>query len=127
MCLPGLVLGRRRRDLGGTEYVRVAAQHLVGYRSGDVGKGEQSGFLSHAGMEDDLEKKIAELVLQCRRVASCDRIRYFVSFLDCVGRDRGKILRAIPWTTALLVAQLRHDREEPVERACHRSDDIKAL
>ena len=65
-------------------------------------------------MEDDLEKKITELVFQRRGVASRDRVGDLVRFLDCVRRDRGKILCTIPWTSMLRVAELGHDREEPV-------------
>ena len=117
---PGLVLRRHRRDLGGTEYVRVAAQHLVRDRRGDVGESKQPGFLGHASMEDDLEQKVTEFVLQRRRVAARDRVGDLVGFFDCVRCDRGEILCAIPWTTALRVAQLGHDREEAVERGTHR-------
>jgi len=125
--IPRLVLRRDRRDLGGAEYVRVAAHHLVDDRRGDIGKNEEPGFLGHAGVEDDLEKKITKLVFERRRVATRDRIGDFVGFLDRVRRDRGKILDAIPRTAAVRVAQLRHDREKAFEGSRHQRHNIMGV
>ena len=119
--LPGLVLRRDRGDLGVAEHMRVAPHHLVGDRRGDVVEGEQPGFLGHAGMEHDLKQQIAELVLQRRHVAALDRIGDLIGLLDRVGRDRREILLAVPRAAALRVAQPRHDREQPVDRAGHLS------
>jgi hypothetical protein len=70
-------------------------------------------------MEDDLKKKVAELVFQRGHIAARDRIRHLIRFLDRVRRDRRKILLAIPRTAVLRVAQLRHDREQTIEGAVH--------
>ena len=43
--------------------MRVAPDHLVDDRRGDIVKGEQPGLLGHARMKDDLKQQIAEFVL----------------------------------------------------------------
>ena len=46
------------------EDMRVPAHHLVGDRGGDVVERKVPCFLGHAGVEDDLQQQIAELVLE---------------------------------------------------------------
>jgi len=109
--LPGLALRRGRGNLGVPEDMRVAAQHLVGDRRGNIIEGEELGFLGHPGMKDDLEQQVAELVLQRRLVPARNRIGDLVGFFDRVGCNRREILHAIPGTAALGIAQLSHDCE----------------
>jgi hypothetical protein len=61
--------------------------HLGGYGIDDVGEGEASVFLGHAGVIDDLQQEIAELVLQRVKIAASDGIGDLVGFLDSVWRD----------------------------------------
>src|SRR5215469_112868 len=104
---------RCRSDPRIAEDVRVTPLHFVGDRRSDVVEGEHSGFLRHASMKDNLEEKIAQLVLERWHVATLDRVGYLVCFLDCIRRDRRKILFAIPRTATLGIAQPRHGREQP--------------
>ena len=53
----------------------------------------------HLGMEDDLEQKVADLVLERGHVGFADRLGDLVGLLDGVGGDRGKILLAVPRTS----------------------------
>ena len=77
---------------------------------------EVSYFFGHARVEHDLKQKIAEFLAQVGHVATCDGIGDFVGFLDGVRRNRRERLNAVPFATALRIAQGRHDCEEPVER-----------
>ena len=60
----------------------MAADQLVGDRLDHVAEGERAVLLGHAGVEDDLEQEIAELVAQVGEVAARDRVGDLVGFLD---------------------------------------------
>ncbi len=115
MVLPRLGLRRRGGDLGVAKDMRVAANHLVGDRGGDVGKIEQPRLLGQARVKHHLKQQVAELVLQCRHVAARDRVGDLVSLLDRIGCDGREILLAVPRAAAFGVAQPRHDREQTFE------------
>ena len=82
--------------------------HLRGDGINHVAEAEASVFLSHAGVIDDLQQEIAELVLEPVEIVPCDRVGDLVSFLDGVWRDRREALLAIPRATRVRVAQPRH-------------------
>jgi len=96
MRLPGLVLRRGRPDFGLAEHMRMAPLHFVGDRLRDIVETKKTGFLSHAGMEHDLEQEIAELVFERRHVAALNGVGDLIGFLDRIGRDRREILFAVP-------------------------------
>ena len=89
----------------------MAALHLVGDRRGHVIEGKVAGLARHLGMEDDLEQKVAELVLERGHVGFADRLGDLVGLLDGVGGDRGEILLAVPRAAAVGIAQPGHDFE----------------
>ncbi len=76
--IPLLLDGIGRIGIRAGEDMRMAADHFSRHRLDDVAEGKGAGFLGHAGMEDDLEKEVAEFVaegvaaprlgLGCRRV-----------------------------------------------------------
>ena len=70
----------------------MAAFHLVGDRGGYVIESEGALLLSHAGVEDDLEQQVAELVLQRRQVVPLAGVCDLIGFLDRVGRDGREII-----------------------------------
>ena len=65
-----------------------------------VGEGEGAGLLGHAGVVDDLEEEVAELVAERGHVAAGDGVGDLVGLLDGVGRDRGEILLDVPGAAA---------------------------
>ena len=90
----------------------VAPDHFRGNGIHHVLKGEASVFLRHARVIDHLQQEIAELVLEPIEIASCDRIRDLIGFLDRVWRDRREGLLAIPRTARLGIPQSPHDAEQ---------------
>ena len=98
----------------------MTAQHLVGNRRGNILEGEEPGLFGHPGMKNHLKQQIAEFVLERCPVPARNRVGDLVRLFDRVGCNRREILLAIPGTAALGIAQPSHDREEPVERTCHR-------
>src|SRR5713101_6204519 len=118
VLLPGKRLRRRVGDQRVTEDMGMAAQHLVGDRAGDIVEVEEAGLLGHARMEDDLEEQIAELVLECCRIAALARLGHLIGLLDGVGSDGGEALLAVPGTAALGIAQPRHDVEQARQVRC---------
>ena len=89
---------------------------LVGDRGGYIIERKQSGFLRHARVEYDLKQKIPEFAAQVVHITTRYRVSHFIGLFDGVRRDRGEVLLAIPFTTAHRIAQLLHDRKQPVER-----------
>ncbi len=90
--------------------------HLRGDGIDHVGEGEASVFLGHAGVIDDLQQEIAELILQRVEIVPRDGIGDLVGFLDGVWRDGREALLAIPRTSTLGIAQARHDAQEIADR-----------
>ena len=70
---------------------------------------EGAALLGDAGMIDDLELEIAELVLERVHVAAADRVGDLIGFLDRIGRDRLEALLAVPFAARLRIAQPGHD------------------
>ena len=113
-------LGRLERFPAGAgrgvaEDVRVAADHLGRDRRHDVIEREGADLLGHAGMIDDLELEIAELVLERVHVAAVDRVGDLIGFLDRVGRDRREGLDAVPFAAGGRIAQPGHDLDQAGE------------
>jgi hypothetical protein len=104
--------GTRRIGIGVTKDMRVAARHFVANTVDDILQAEASLFRCHLTMKHDLEKQIAQFVLERIHIATLDRIGNFISLFDCVRRDARKILFEIPRASAVRIAQLRHYRRE---------------
>ena len=97
------------------EHMRMPADELSRDGLDHVAEREGALLLGHAGMEDDLEQQVAELVPQIREIAALDGVGDLVGFLDGVGRDRREILLQIPGAAGPGRAQGRHDLEEPCD------------
>ncbi len=125
LCLDALPEPRRcaRRTLGlGAEHMRVAADHLARDGIGHVGKCEGALLLGHARVIDDLQQKVAQLVLEARHVLPLDGVGNLIGLLDGVGRNRPEILREIPRTARARRAQRGHDRK----KVCNRLASVAA-
>ena len=70
--------------------MRMAADEFGGNGLDHAPEVEQSRFLRHSRMEDDLQQQVAQLVAQVVRFAALDRIRDLVGFLD---RERERSTR----------------------------------
>ena len=62
MLFPGAGLVCRTRYAFTTKHVRVTARHLVTDRTDDIPELEPAALLGHAGVKDNLEQQVAELV-----------------------------------------------------------------
>ena len=69
-------------------------------------------LLRHAGVEDDLQQQIAELVLQVGEIVARDGVGDLVGFLERIGRDGPEILLQVPRAAAAGRAQRRHDLDQ---------------
>ena len=117
-------LHRVRVEIAGVaEHVRVAADEFGGDRLDDAAEIEQSRLLGHAGVEDDLQQKVAEFLAKVLGLAALDRVGDLVGFLDRIGGDRGEGLLDVPGTAGLRVAQRGHDLDQAMNVAgrLHRS------
>ena len=54
-------------ELLAAEHVRMAADHLVRDRAGNIGEAEEPRLLRHARVIHDLEQQVAQLVGQLRQ------------------------------------------------------------
>ena len=63
-------------------------------------------------MENDLQKKIAQFVLQAREVIARNGVRNLISFLKRIGSDRSEILLQIPRATRSGRTERRHDLKQ---------------
>src|SRR5262245_8614378 len=88
--------------------------HLVDELAERIGHREVALLLGDAGVEDDLEQQIAELLAHGRAAAGLDRLEDFVGFLDQKGLERRRGLLAIPGTPARF-AELFHYVQEPLK------------
>ena len=103
--------------------MRVPADELGGDRLDDAAEIEQSRLLGHAGVEDDLQQKVAELLAKVLGFAALDRVGDLVGLLDGVGRNGREGLLDVPGTAGLRVAQGGHDLDQAMNVAgrLHRS------
>ncbi len=95
----------------------MPADELFGDRFDHTAEIERTLFLGHAGVEDDLEEEIAELVLEVGKVFARNGVGDLVGFLDGVRRDGRKILRQVPRAAAPRGTQRCHDLDEPADVA----------
>ena len=114
------LLGRVRVDVA--EHVRVAVHELVVHAARHVGQVELPLLVGQAGVEDDLEEQIAQLLLQMRvgvgvgaasasaRSSAGQRVQDLVALLDQMGHERGVGLDRIPRAA---LAQRRHEIDQP--------------
>ena len=92
--------------------MRVAADHLVDDRPGDVVEGEGAGLLGHPGMEDDLEEEVPEFIPQVFQASALDGVGDLIGLFHGVGRYGLEGLLQVPGAAGLPVPELRHDGEE---------------
>ena len=78
-----------------------------------VAEVEGAWLLRHAGVKDDLQQEVAELVAQVVEIAARDGVGDLVGFLDRVGRDGREILLEVPRAAGSGRAQRRHDLDQP--------------
>ena len=116
VILPGSGLGLGGLDHGISEDMGMAADHLFGDPVGHLAQIELAGLLGHAGMENHLEQEIAKLVPERRHVLALDGVGHLIGFLDRIGGDGGEVLLQVPRAAALGIAELGHDRHQPVDR-----------
>lgn len=102
----GAVAGLRR-----AEDVRMAAHELFIDGSGDGVEIEFTGFAGHLGVEDDLQEKIAKLILEGFRIARIQGVESFIAFFNEVVTDGLVRLLAVPRASAR-TAEARHDLEK---------------
>ncbi len=117
LLFPGVELLGGRPHFRVPEDVRMPTHELVADGAHDAFEVEVPGLLGHLRMEDHLQQQVAEFVAQRLEVAAPDRVIDLVGFFDRVRGDRRKGLLDIPRTAALRVAQLRHDPDQPFDRA----------
>ena len=67
--------------------MRMPADELFGDGLHHVAEIEGALFLRHAGMKDDLQQQIAQLLAQIGKIAARDGVGDFVGFLQRIGRD----------------------------------------
>jgi hypothetical protein len=103
----------------------MAADHLAGDGLGHVREGELPDLFRHAGVVDDLEQQVAQLVLEGGEVgAPADGVGDLVRLLNRIRRDGGEVLNPVPGA-AIRGAQPCHDGEQArqgVFRARHGQD-----
>jgi hypothetical protein len=85
-------------------------------RVGDIGKGEMPRFLRHAAVKHDLKQQVTQFLAQRGHVVARDGVGDFVCLLNGIRRDRGEILRQIPFAPTDRIAQPRHDRQKTGQR-----------
>ncbi len=111
-ALPGALRHAGGARLLVAEHVGMAADHLRGDGLDDIGEGEGAGLLGEAGVIDDLEQEVAELVLEIDEILALDGVGNLVGFLDRVGRDGAEGLLEIPGATGDGRSQRGHDLDE---------------
>jgi hypothetical protein len=77
-----------------------------------VGEFERALLLGHAGMKDDLQEQVSELVAQILQIAARNRVGHLEGFLDGVGCDGREVLFKVPWAPGLRGAQRLHDLDQ---------------
>src|SRR6185312_3152992 len=92
--------------------MRMAADELRGYAFDHITEIEGALLLRHAGMEDDLEEKVAEFLSEMSEVAFGDGVGHLVGFLERIRRNRLKTLLKVPRTPAAGRTQGRHDLDQ---------------
>ena len=91
----------------------MAPHQLFGDGLHDVAEVESVLLLRHAGMEDDLQQQIAELVAQIGEVVARDGVGHLIGLFERVRRNGREVLLEVPWTAGTRRPQRRHDLQEP--------------
>ncbi len=89
--------------------VRMAANQLGVQVRGNILDGEITRLRGHLGIEEHLQKQIAQLVLQIGPCAALDSIEDLVGLLQRVSFDGVEGLLAVPGTAAR-TSKTRHNR-----------------
>src|SRR3954469_11412438 len=110
--LPVLHHLARPRDVHVAEDVRVPAGQLLGDAVAHGSEVELPFLAGDAGLEDDLEQQIAELLAMVGGVPRLDGLDDLVRLLEKIGRERPEGLLAVPRASSR-IAELVHDVEEP--------------
>ena len=79
--------------------MRMATEKLRRDALDHVAEIKRADFFGHAGVEYDLQQKVAKLVLEVEEIAACDRIGDFVSFFDGIRSNGRKVLLQVPRTS----------------------------
>ena len=101
-------------DLGGVfgallaEDVGVAANHFLVNFVDDVGDGEAAFFLCDLGVEENLEKQVAEFFAELGVVGGFEGVKDFVGFFNKIRAKSGVSLFAVPRAAARR-AEARHE------------------
>ena len=90
----------------------MAPDHLVRNRPRDILIREQPGILGHSGVVDDLKQEIAKFIWQGGMVAPGNGIGDLIRLLDRVWGNAVEILRLVPGTAGVRMAQGGHDVEQ---------------
>ena len=98
--------------LGGTEDVRMPADHFLADSPRHVLEGEGARLLGHARVKHHLQQEVAQLVAQGVEVVLRDRLDNLVRLFDGIGSDAGEGLFPIPGTARVRMAQRRHDLKQ---------------
>ena len=72
------------------EHMRMPANEFRGDGLDHVAEVEGALFLRHAGVKDDLQQQIAELVLKVVEIVARDRVGDLVGFLERIRRDASR-------------------------------------
>ena len=110
--LPQALDGLGGLAVGIGKNVRMPADQLGGDRLDHVGEIEGALLLRHPGMENDLQQKIAQFVLQPGQIVASDGIGDLVGFLERIGSNGAEILLEVPRAAASRRAQRRHDLDQ---------------
>jgi hypothetical protein len=86
--------------VGGAEDMGVAANHFVVDFADYVVDGEAAVFCGDLGMEEDLEKEVAQFFGELGVVAGIEGVEDFVGFFDEIGAKGGVGLLAVPGAAA---------------------------
>ena len=86
----------------------VAANHFLVNFADDVGDGEAALFLCDLGVEENLEKQVAEFFGELGVVGGFEGVEDFVGFFDKIRAKSGVSLFAVPGAAAGR-AEARHE------------------
>ena len=81
-AFPKSLDGLRRRRTLIAEHMRMPAHEFRGDGLDHGAEIERARFLGHAGMKDDLEQEIAQLLLEVGEVVAGDCVRDFVRLFE---------------------------------------------
>ena len=76
--------------------MRMPPDHFLGNGVSDITNIKRIMFRCHLAVEHDLEKQVAQFLLEVRHVATLNRISDLVSLLNRIGCDCREILLEVP-------------------------------